>query len=92
MPSGATAGGAGPISQAPSSDQGEEGGPDYGTQLANIRDQIAQRDQANQGPALQPMELAQPMMTPAMYRARLMAKAMMDRDMGITPDNTGNTP
>jgi hypothetical protein len=91
VPSGATAGGAGPISQAPSSDQGEEGGPDYGTQLANIRDQIAQRDQANQGPALQPMELAQPMMTPAMYRARLMAQAMMNRDMGVAPGNTGNT-
>jgi hypothetical protein len=60
--------------------------------MANIRDRITQQDQANQGPALQPMELAQPMMTPAMYRARLMAKAMMDRDMGVAPDNTGNTP
>ena len=94
VPSGVRAGptGPGPVSPAPSSDQGEEGGPDYGAQLANIRDRIAQQDQANQGPALQPMELAQPMMTPAMYRARLMAQAMMNRDMGITPDNTGNTP
>jgi hypothetical protein len=93
VPSGATASGAGPVSPAPSGDQSEEGeGPDYGAQLAKIRDQIAQQDQANQGPALQPMELAQPMMTPAMYRARLMAQAMMNRDMGITPDNTGNTP
>jgi hypothetical protein len=93
VPSGATAGptGPGPVSPAPSGDQGEEGGPDYGAQLANIRDQIAQQDQANQGPALQPMELAQPMMTLAMYRARLMAQAMMNRDMGGTPGNTGNT-
>jgi hypothetical protein len=60
--------------------------------MANIRDQIAKQNEANQGPALQPMELAQPQMTPAMYRARLMAKAMMDRDMGVAPGNTGNTP
>ena len=91
VPAGVRAGPAGPVSPAPSGDQSEEGGPDYGAQLANIRDQIAQQDQANQGPALQPMELAQPMMTPAMYRARLMAQAMMNRDMGTTPGNTGNT-
>src|SRR6516164_6401912 len=66
------AGPAGPVSPAPSGDQGEEGeGPDYGAQLANIRDRIAQQDQANQAPALPPLEMAQPMMTPAMYRARL---------------------
>jgi hypothetical protein len=41
---------------------------------------------------LPPLEMAQPMMTPAMYRARLMAQAMMQRDMGTTPTNTGNTP
>jgi len=93
VPAGVRAGptGPGPVSPALSGDQGEEGAPDYGTQLANIRDRIAQQDQANQGPALQPMELAQPMMTPAMYRARLMAQAMMNRDMGGTPGNTGNT-
>ena len=93
VPSGVRAGPTGPgsVSPAPSGDQGEEGGPDYGAQLANIRDQIAQQDQANQGPALQPMELAQPVMTPAMYRARLMAQAMMNRDMGGMPGNTGNT-
>ena len=90
--SAARAGGAGPISTASSGDLSEEGGPDYGAQLSNIRDQIAQQDQANQGPALQPMELAQPQMTPAMYRARLMAQAMMQRDMGAVPGNTGNTP
>ena len=84
-PAGATAGTAAPSGE-------EDEGPDYGAQMANIRDRIAQQDQANQGPALQPMELAQPMMTPAMYRARLMAKAMMDRDMGVAPGNTGNTP
>jgi hypothetical protein len=90
VPSGA---GAGPASSAPSGDQSEEGeGSDYGAQLAKIRDQIAQQDQANQAPALPPLEMAQPMMTPAMYRARLMAQAMMQRDMGMAPDNTGNLP
>jgi hypothetical protein len=75
---------------APSGEEDE--GPDYGAQMANIRDRIAQQDQANQGPPMQPMELVQPMMTPAMYRARLMAQAMMQRDMGMAPDNTGNLP
>jgi len=92
VPSGARAGPAGTTAGTAAPSGEEDEGPDYGAQLANIRDRIAQQDQANQGPALQPMELAQPMMTPAMYRARLMAQAMMNRDMGVAPDNTGNTP
>ena len=91
VPSGATASAAGTAAGTAAPSGEEDEGPDYGTQLANIRDRIAQQDQANQGPALQPMELAQPMLTPAMYRARLMAQAMMNRDMGGTPGNTGNT-
>ena len=76
----------------PSTDTSDTGGgSDFGAQLSAIKDRIAQQDTASQGPQMQPMQLAQPMMTPAMYRARLLSQAMMARDMGLPPPTTGST-
>ena len=76
----------------PSTDTSDTGGgSDFGAQLSAIKDRIAQQDTASQGPQMQPMQLAQPMMTPAMQRARLLSQAMMARDMGLPPPTTGST-
>jgi hypothetical protein len=83
MPAGAAAG---PAASTETPDGDTTGG--LGAGLAAVQDRIAKQDQANQPPPLQPMQMAQPMMTPAMYRARLMAQAMLNRDMGITPPET----
>jgi hypothetical protein len=95
VPSGVTASGAPTSSSASSTDTTDTSdtgtGSDFGAQLSAIKDRIAQQSSANQGPQLQPMQLAQPMMTPAMQRARLLSQAMMARDMGLPPPTTGST-
>ena len=95
IPSGVMASGAPTASSASSTDtsdtSGTGTGSDFGAQLSAIKDRIAQQSSANQGPQMQPMQLAQPMMTPAMQRARLLSQAMMARDMGLPPPNTGGT-
>jgi hypothetical protein len=59
-------------------------GSDLASGLAAVQDRIAKQEEADQPAPLQPMNF-QPMMTPAMMRARMVAQAMLNRDLGITP-------
>jgi hypothetical protein len=58
-------------------------GDDFASKLAGVQETIAKQDEANAPPPLPPMQMAQPMMTPAMQRARLLAQTMLARDMGV---------
>jgi hypothetical protein len=66
------------------------GGGDAAKAISGIQDMIAKQEQANAAPELPPMQVAQPqmMMTPAMIRARMLAQAMLNRDMGISNEAT----
>jgi len=80
----------GAVAEAESTDQTEDGtqqpqGPDVAGQMKDIQDRIAQQEQANAPPSLPPMAPIQPMMTPAMMRARMLSQAMMNRTLGLTP-------
>lgn len=74
-----------PPSTAPDTSQtADTSGGGVAQGLANVASQIAKSDQSNQMMPLQPLTMAQPMMTPAMYRARLMAQTMLANPVGGT--------
>jgi hypothetical protein len=90
VPSGAVAsaaGGTAPTGTDASTDTEGGGGSDFASAMKGIADKIAKSDQANQPPPLPPLQIVQPMMTPAMIRARQYAQAMLNQ-----PLNTGGTP
>ena len=63
--------------------------------FADVASQIAKADQSNAPPPLPPLQMAQPMMTPAMLRARQLAQAMLARPVdplaALTPPTGGQT-
>lgn len=60
------------------------GGTDFASAMGAIRDRIAKEEEANAPAPLPPMQMAQPMMTPAMMRAKMMVQAMFNKDRGIS--------
>ena len=75
--------------QQPDSDQsGGTQGPDVAAQMQAVRDRIEQEDQANAPQPMQPFQF-QPVMTPAMMRARQLAMIMRLRALGIDPTGGG---
>ena len=69
---------------APSEGQGDgqqpEQGDDYASQMAAVRDKIAQQEQANQPQPLPPMQMPE-VQTPGMLRAKQLAQAMLNLQM-----------
>jgi hypothetical protein len=67
------------------------GASDIASQLSGIRDRFAKEDEASSTPQLQPLQMPQQMMTPAMMRARMIAQVMLARQMGINTNDETNT-
>ena len=80
---GGDGGGAGAPGQAPTDTtlQQQPDTFDVGAAMGDVQKRIAQQEQENTPPPLAPFQV-QPMMTPAMIRARLMAQAMLNVDQG----------
>lgn len=73
---------------APDTDSGED---QAARPAANIVSMLAQQNQQNAPPPLQPLQMPQPMLTPAMLRARMLAQAMMNQPLPSTGTGTGDT-